>query len=578
MDSTLTLAFAMHKNPGAYALLLGSGISQSVGIKTGWEITQDLIQRIKVGNGPDLPEDTGYDKLIEGLGKTQTERNILLRDYFEPTPEERERGVKVPSPAHVAIAKLVKDGYIKIILTTNFDRLIEIALEQEGITPDVIRSEDMLKGAPPIRHSKITIIQLHGDYRDTRTLNTVSELGTYSEAKNTFLDSFLNEYGLIVCGWSAKWDKALRDAIYRISQQWYSTYWVEPYDLCEEAKEVIHFRRAEVIPLKADDFFKDLQAKVEALAKINREHPLTVAVAVERVKKLLPHEHTQIELEDMLRDDAERTYKAITESKIHLSLERNANNSEIEARFRTYFSSYFALCEVPLNMVATVCRYGKGQQIEQVTKIMNRWASPIVPNQDNNPGKKVPALYLLYVIGIAALLKSNWSYFATVLRECRVFYPSQNKSFRIMEEIRKNSIFEYHYRSDSFDPISRFLKDTLRPLFREVVPVDEEFSNVFDLFEMVLTLLSVNSGLGWIPHNATSDEYIVFRKWDHMIDFWKHGAQQGNQWNFLQVFFKGSTHDIQIALTKYREEASRFIRRDNTMTDYTQTYKDAYIN
>jgi len=44
----------------------------------------------------------------------------------------------MPSPAHRAIAQLVKDGYIKVIITTNFDRLIERSLNEVGIEPTVI--------------------------------------------------------------------------------------------------------------------------------------------------------------------------------------------------------------------------------------------------------------------------------------------------------------------------------------------------------------------------------------------------------------------------------------------------------
>src|SRR5690606_37075193 len=127
-----------------------------------------------------------------------------------------------------------------------------------------------------------------GDYRDVRTLNTAEELAYYSDEKNTFLDTVFREYGLIICGWSAKWDGALRDAIYRTSQRWYYSYWVEPHDLSDAARDVVNHLGADVIRQMSDDFFVDLQGKVEALASLDQEHPLTVAVAVERAKKLIP--------------------------------------------------------------------------------------------------------------------------------------------------------------------------------------------------------------------------------------------------------------------------------------------------
>jgi hypothetical protein len=48
------------------------------------------------------------------------ERQQLLRGYFEPTEEEAEQGIKSPTPAHKAIAELVSEGYVRVVLTTNF--------------------------------------------------------------------------------------------------------------------------------------------------------------------------------------------------------------------------------------------------------------------------------------------------------------------------------------------------------------------------------------------------------------------------------------------------------------------------
>ena len=46
IEPILNLAISMHANPGVYALLLGSGVSRSAGIFTGWEIVLDLVTRI----------------------------------------------------------------------------------------------------------------------------------------------------------------------------------------------------------------------------------------------------------------------------------------------------------------------------------------------------------------------------------------------------------------------------------------------------------------------------------------------------------------------------------------------------
>jgi NAD-dependent SIR2 family protein deacetylase len=64
--------------------------------------------------------------LLEALAPTVAARRDLLHRYFEPADEdERERGAKQPTAAHRAITELVGEGRIRLILTTNFDHLIE---------------------------------------------------------------------------------------------------------------------------------------------------------------------------------------------------------------------------------------------------------------------------------------------------------------------------------------------------------------------------------------------------------------------------------------------------------------------
>ena len=53
---------------------------------------------------------------------------------------------------------MAKEGYIRVILTTNFDRLLEQAFEAEGVTPQVISHESAIAQATPLVHCKIPTI------------------------------------------------------------------------------------------------------------------------------------------------------------------------------------------------------------------------------------------------------------------------------------------------------------------------------------------------------------------------------------------------------------------------------------
>src|SRR5258707_8979262 len=207
IDPLIALAFCVYSSKGAYTLLLGSGASRAAGIPTGWEVVLDLVRKLaKLENedcGPDADAwfrrkhgvEPDYSKLLDGIAKTHAERQQLLRSYFEPSEEERSQGLKVPTEAHKAIAKLVAGGYLRVIVTTNFDRLMEKALEESGIAPTVISTPDQMVGALPLAHSGATVIKLHGDYLDTRILNTPEELASYDGRLERLLDQVVDEYG-----------------------------------------------------------------------------------------------------------------------------------------------------------------------------------------------------------------------------------------------------------------------------------------------------------------------------------------------------------------------------------------------
>lgn len=226
LDPMLGLAISMCSSKGLYAALLGSGVSRPSGVPTGWEIVQDLIRRVAHLHGDDPPDpeqwftkrysaEPDYSELIDELAHSPVDRTKLLQSYFEPTEQDRSEGRKLPTQAHRAIAELVAKEYIRVILTTNFDRLMEQALADIGIQPSVISTPEAACSAMPLVHARCVVIKVNGDYLDPRFKNTRNELSTYEPDLCRLLDRVFDEYGLIVCGWSAEWDIALHAAIER---------------------------------------------------------------------------------------------------------------------------------------------------------------------------------------------------------------------------------------------------------------------------------------------------------------------------------------------------------------------------
>jgi hypothetical protein len=159
IDPLTALAFSIYENKGVYCLMLGSGVSRPAEIPTGWEITLDLVRRIAALRGvTDEPNwaawykatfgtDPLYSGLLDQLASTPDERRSVLHSYIEPNADDIAAGRKTPTRAHQAIARMVAAGHVRVIITTNFDRLIENALRENGVEPTVITSDDALKGA-----------------------------------------------------------------------------------------------------------------------------------------------------------------------------------------------------------------------------------------------------------------------------------------------------------------------------------------------------------------------------------------------------------------------------------------------
>jgi hypothetical protein len=78
----------------------------------------------------------------------------------------------------------------------------------------------------PLQHARATVIKLHGDYLDVEAIrNTPAELAAYDPAIRDLLARVLDEYGLIILGWSGEWDTALVHAIENCPSRRYPAFW-----------------------------------------------------------------------------------------------------------------------------------------------------------------------------------------------------------------------------------------------------------------------------------------------------------------------------------------------------------------
>lgn len=304
------LALTLHHSPGVHAMLLGSGLSRSAGIPTGWEITLDLIRRLGALDGLTDHDDwpkwyvekygkvPSYSEILDSLASTQAERRSILQSYIEAASGEE---VRQPTKAHHSIARLVASGKVKVLITTNFDRLLEGALRAEGIEPTVIANDDAVAGATPLVHSQCTIVKVHGDFLDARIKNTDPELAEYSLAMNDLLDQIFDNFGLVVVGWSGDWDTALRNAILRAPNRRYPMFWASRGMPSALATDILDKRGARSIPITdADSFLQKLEHTVAALETASSPHPQTVHAALALARRLCRDDRYAMEWAEFL--------------------------------------------------------------------------------------------------------------------------------------------------------------------------------------------------------------------------------------------------------------------------------------
>jgi hypothetical protein len=216
IDPLFSLATSIYLQPGAYEALIGSGMSGPAGVRTGSELTRELAELVARHEDGSIPDDIDawwsqkypgvrlqYGTIVQAMAPTRGQRQALLKSIIEPTQAEMAAGLKVPTPAHHALAELVRSGLVRVILTTNFDRLLETALREVGVEEQMLSGPEDLARMTPIQQTVCTVIKLHGDYQQANLRNTDEEL-EYSAGWRDMLRRVLDEYGLFTSAGRAK--------------------------------------------------------------------------------------------------------------------------------------------------------------------------------------------------------------------------------------------------------------------------------------------------------------------------------------------------------------------------------------
>lgn len=524
-DALVGLALAMQAAPGRFSLLLGSGLSNSAGIPTGWAVVSDLARRVAVASGESEELDDpiswyasrhgtpDYSGLLEGLAPTPAQRRDLLASYFEPDAPERESGKKVPTSAHRAIAKLVARGTVKVIITTNFDRLLEQALQAEGIEPIVVATPSAAQGTVPLAHSRCTVVKVHGDYLDPDIKNTAGELDAYEPALDALLDRIFDDYGTVICGWSATWDRALRCAIERCPTRRYGTYWAAHGPVSPEAERLIANRGAAVMPITdADTFFEALLGKIEALDDLRRQ-PGNADVLAAEVKRYLPDPVHRIRLHDTVMDATQRALA---------SIDFDGNPSDPSGG--AYLTKTAGIEKASADAVTSLSILAQFADRQDHTDLLRRsitaLADPVTERLNGSVAwlnlRGYPALLALYGVGLCSVATERWDCLADVLAvqvrdpawdDKLQSLPGSLRSWRVLDSQTINTKYSSPGRKT---PVSDHLHEVFSEMIRPNLRLSpERFDDLFDQWEFLIGVVSHDgTGSGPIGRFVWRREYV----------------------------------------------------------------------
>ena len=474
---------------------------------SGWSMTVDLIRRLAALHEQDVGNDPvawyqqrsgtrpDYSNVLVELAPSQADRRNLLSSYFEPTSEEQDEGVKVPTRAHHAVARLVATGFVRVIVTTNFDRLLEAALTSAGVEPSVVSSSSSAAGMLPIAHSRCTIIKVHGDYLSPDLKNTVEELASYDPLIDRLLDEVFDQYGLVVCGWSGVWDAALRSAILRAPNRRFATYWLHRGEVSPEAQEIIRHRGAVSVTIEgADSAMESLIEKVEALSAASDQRPADTVVAVAQLKRYLPDPVHRIRLHDLVMGEVGAVVEQIHDLPTSGSLTPEG------------YAERMMLYEQTMSTVMRLLAVGAffSDQVEH-DRIWVRCVELLATRAREQSGlivlvnmQQYPTLLALYALALGALAADRVDSIASVLAEITVDEGSKPipvavaaASWRVLNRDKvRQSLDGFEHQTT---PISDHLWNLMSPVMSEIVRNRQRLEDLFDEVEYLMGIAySVN--------------------------------------------------------------------------------------
>lgn len=224
-----------------YVLVIGAGASVASGTRLNRAVVERVVGRYDL---------EAFDAYL--MQCSDDERFAILRDLVEGA---------APSRGYAALAELIRAGYFDIVLSTNFDPLLEDALSSlpmrrrdyvtliHGVmTPEFVA--DHLDNRVP----RVKLFKLHGDLFYRKFYYTGGEIAAFPSQIDEALRTYLNRRDVLIVGHGMR-DEDINRCLYpEGSALWY----VSPTPPSAEIAALMTSRRSQQNVIASDDGYFDV--------------------------------------------------------------------------------------------------------------------------------------------------------------------------------------------------------------------------------------------------------------------------------------------------------------------------------
>lgn len=205
-----------------YSLLMGAGCSVSSNIRSASQLVDQWRQEVfsRLCPGAEYTAEVAVDFLTKNHAvwyNPQREYSSLFEKNFDLPRQrrmfvEQEVAGKSPNLGYAYLVRLIEEGFLNTVFTTNFDDLVNEAFFQFSQTRPIVCAHDSSVGSVAVTSKRPKVIKLHGDYLFDDIKATVRETESLEDNIRKKFIEFCRDFGLVVVGYGG-YDRSIMDVL-----------------------------------------------------------------------------------------------------------------------------------------------------------------------------------------------------------------------------------------------------------------------------------------------------------------------------------------------------------------------------